>query len=119
MHILGGCIYCESLFILIKNTLFNCLTGFMNFSFGNVLFPGEFPQIICGDLYSVSHVKTCYCFSKICIYAQISCSRHSKFVKIIPILMHRIASAVFVYISFPTSTRMIWLDTCPVNSGQK
>ena len=39
-------------------------------------------------------------------YAQISCSRHSKFVKIVPILMHRIASAVFVYISFPASTKM-------------
>ena len=34
-------------------------------------------------------------------YPQISCSCHSKFVKITPILMHRLASAVFVYISFP------------------
>ena len=52
-------------------------------------------------------------------YAQISCSRHSKFVKIIPILMHRIASAVFFYISFPASTKMFWLVTCSANSGQR
>ena len=52
-------------------------------------------------------------------YAQIFCSRHSKFVKIIPILMHHIASAVFVYISFLASTKMFSLVTCPANSGQK
>ena len=52
-------------------------------------------------------------------YAQISCSCHSKFVKIISILMHRIAITVFVYISFPASTKMFWLVTCPTNSGQK
>ena len=52
-------------------------------------------------------------------YTQISCSRHSKFVKIIPILMHCIASAVFVYTSSPASTKMFWLITCPANSGQK
>ena len=52
-------------------------------------------------------------------YAKISCSRHSKFAKIISILMHRIASAVFVYISFPASTKRFWLVTCPTNSGQK
>ena len=34
-------------------------------------------------------------------YAQISCSCHSKFMKIISILMHRIAITVFVYLSFP------------------
>ena len=34
-------------------------------------------------------------------YAQISCSCHSKFVKIISILMHRIAITVFVYIRQP------------------
>ena len=51
-------------------------------------------------------------------YAQISCSRHSKFVKIIPILMHCIASAAFVYTSFPASTKMFWLVTCPANSEQ-
>ena len=33
-------------------------------------------------------------------YAQISCSRHLKFVKIISNLMHRIGITVFVYISF-------------------
>ena len=38
-------------------------------------------------------------------YAQISCSGHAKFAKIIFILMHRIAISVFVYISFPTSTK--------------
>ena len=52
-------------------------------------------------------------------YPQISCSCHSKFEKTIPILMHRIASAVFVYISFPVSTKMFWLVSCPTNSGQK
>ena len=52
-------------------------------------------------------------------YAQISCSCHSKFVKIISILMHRIAITVFVYISFPASTKLFWLVTCPTNSGQK
>ena len=52
-------------------------------------------------------------------YAQISCSRHSKFVKIIPILMHRIASAVFVCITFPASTKTFWLVTTAANSGQK
>ena len=52
-------------------------------------------------------------------YAQISCCCHSKFVKIISILMHRIAITVFVYISFPASTKMFWLVTCPANSGQK
>ena len=52
-------------------------------------------------------------------YAQISCSCHSKFVKIISILMNRIAIAVFVYISFPASTKIFWLVTCPTNSGQK
>ena len=50
---------------------------------------------------------------------QISCSRHSKFVQIIPILMRRIANAVFVYISFPASAKIFWLLTCPANSGQK
>ena len=52
-------------------------------------------------------------------YAQISCSCHSKFVKIIFILVHRIAITVFVCISFPASTKMFWLVTCPTNSGQK
>ena len=52
-------------------------------------------------------------------YAQISCCCHSKFVKIISILMHHIAITVFVYISFPASTKMFWLVTCPTNSGQK
>ena len=52
-------------------------------------------------------------------YAQISCSCHSKFVKIISILMNCIAIAVFVYISFPASTKIFWLVTCPTNSGQK
>ena len=52
-------------------------------------------------------------------YAQISCSCHSKFVKIISILMHRIAITVFVYISFHASTKMFWLVTCSTNSGQK
>ena len=52
-------------------------------------------------------------------YAQISCSCHSKFGKIISILMNRIAIAVFVYISFPASTKIFWLVTCPTNSGQK
>ena len=51
-------------------------------------------------------------------YAQISCSCHSKFVKIISILKHRIAITVLVYISFPASTKMFWLVTCPTNSGQ-
>ena len=138
---------------------------------------------VCRVLCSVSHVKTCYSFSKICkskiefftnirmaktaekkntqilryncstkwprkqekkivnlilenampkaitevyfellvtnFYAQISCNCHSKFVKIRPILMNRIASAVFVYKSFPASTKMFWLVTCPANSGQK
>ena len=39
--------------------------------------------------------------------------------KIIPILVHRIASAVFFYIGFPASVKMFWLVTCPANSGQK
>ena len=52
-------------------------------------------------------------------FAQISCSCHLKFVKIISILMHRIAITVFVYISFPASTKMFWLVTCPTNSEQK
>ena len=52
-------------------------------------------------------------------YAQISCSRHSKFVKIISILMHRIAIAVFVYIGFIASTNTFWLVICPTNSAQK
>ena len=52
-------------------------------------------------------------------YAQISCSCHSKFVKMISILMHCIAITVFVYLSFPKSTKMFWLATCPANSGQK
>ena len=43
-------------------------------------------------------------------YAQISCSCHSKFVKIISILMHLIAITVFVYINFPSSTKMFWLN---------
>ena len=51
-------------------------------------------------------------------YAQISCSGHLKFVKIISILMH-IAITVFVYISFPASTKMFGLVTCPANSRQK
>ena len=51
-------------------------------------------------------------------YAQIS-RCHSKFVKIISIPMHRIAINVFVYISFPASTKMFWFVTCPTNSGQK
>ena len=42
-------------------------------------------------------------------YAQISCNGHAKFAKIIFILMHRIAIAVFVYISFPTSTKKFCL----------
>ena len=52
-------------------------------------------------------------------YTQISCSRHSKFVKIISVLMFRIAITAFVYISFPASTKMFWLVICPTNSGQK
>ena len=52
-------------------------------------------------------------------YTQISGSRHSKFVKIVPILIHGIASVVFIYISFPASTKMFWLDTCFAVSGQK
>ena len=52
-------------------------------------------------------------------YAQIFCNRHSKFVKIIPILMLRTFSAVFVYISFPPLIKLFWLVTCPTNSGQK
>ena len=52
-------------------------------------------------------------------HAQISCSCHSKFVKIISILMLRVAITVFVYISFPASTKTFWLVTCPTNSGQK
>ena len=52
-------------------------------------------------------------------HVQISSSRHSKFVKITPILMHRIATAAFVYISFPASTKVFWLVTCPTDSGQK
>ena len=40
-------------------------------------------------------------------YAQISCSHHSKFVKFTLILMNRIASAVFAYICFPASTKML------------
>ena len=51
-------------------------------------------------------------------YAQISCSFHSKFVKIISILRHCIAITVLVYISFPASTKMFLLVTCPTNSGQ-
>ena len=42
-------------------------------------------------------------------YAQIFCNRHSKFVKIIRILMHRTVSAVFVYISFPAFIKLFWL----------
>ena len=52
-------------------------------------------------------------------YAQISCSCHSKSVKIISILMHRKAIVVLVYISFPASTKIFWLNTCPTNLGQK
>ena len=52
-------------------------------------------------------------------YAQISFSCHSKFMKIISILMHRIAITVFVCLSFPASTKMFWLVTCTANSGQK
>ena len=52
-------------------------------------------------------------------HAQISCNRHSKFVKITPILIHCIATAIFVYISFPASAKVFWLVTCPANSGQK
>ena len=52
-------------------------------------------------------------------YAQISCSCHSKFEKIISILMLRIAITVSVYISFPASAKMFWLVTCPTNLGQK
>ena len=48
-------------------------------------------------------------------YAQISCSCHSKFMKIISILMLRIAITVFVYISLPASTKMFGLVTCPTN----
>ena len=44
-------------------------------------------------------------------YTQISCSRHSKFVKILPIFMHLTVSAVFVYLSFPASTKLIWSVT--------
>ena len=50
-------------------------------------------------------------------YAQIYCSCHSNFVKIISILIHRLAITVFVYISFPASIKMFWLVTCPTNSG--
>ena len=50
---------------------------------------------------------------------QISCSCHSKFLKIISILMHRTAIFVFVYISFPASTKIFWLVTSPTNSRQK
>ena len=50
-------------------------------------------------------------------YAQTSCSCLSKFVKIISILIHRIAITVLVYISFPTSGKMFWSVTCPTNSG--
>ena len=50
-------------------------------------------------------------------FAQIPCSCHLKFVKIISVLMHRIAITVFDYIRFPTSTKMFWLATCPTNSG--
>ena len=52
-------------------------------------------------------------------FAQISCSCHSKLMKIISILMLHIAITVFVYISFPALTKMFWLVTCPTNSGQK
>ena len=52
------------------------------------------------------------------LYAEISCSCHSKFLKIISILIHRIAITVFVYISFPASTKMFWLVICPTNSAQ-
>ena len=48
-------------------------------------------------------------------YAQISCSCHSKFVKIISVLMHHINITVFVYISFPASTKMFWLVSYPTN----
>ena len=40
-------------------------------------------------------------------YAQISCSVHLKFVKIITILMHLSVCTVFVYVSFPASTKLI------------
>ena len=52
-------------------------------------------------------------------YGQISCSFYSKFVKIISSLIHRIVIIVFVYISFPTSTKMFWLVIYPTNSEQK
>ena len=52
-------------------------------------------------------------------YAQISCSRHSKFIKIIFTLMHRGVSAVVAYIRFPALTKLIWLVICPTNSEQK
>ena len=52
-------------------------------------------------------------------YAQISCSCHSKFVKIITIFMYRIAITVFVYISFSASTKMFRLVTSLANLGQK
>ena len=52
-------------------------------------------------------------------HVQISCSCHSKFMKITPILMHHIATAVFVYIRFTAPINLFRLVACPVNSGQK
>ena len=52
-------------------------------------------------------------------YAQISCRRHLKLMKIILILIHCAVCVVFVYINFPAWTKLNWLVTCPTKSRQK
>ena len=52
-------------------------------------------------------------------YAQISCSRHLKLMKIILIVIHCAVSVVFIYRNFPAWTKLNWLVTCPTKSRQK
>ena len=52
-------------------------------------------------------------------YAQNSISRNSNIVKIFTILIHCTVNVGFIYISFPASTKLIWLVACPTNLVQK
>ena len=67
-HLLIEWIYCKSLVILIENIPFNCLTRLCTFLLPIPFSPVNFHKYdkVYGDLCSVSHAKTWYCFSKVC-----------------------------------------------------
>ena len=61
----------------------------------------------CFSLHPIIHVINLLFNDVICIY--FPC----------PFILLHLLSTVFVYISFPASTKMFWLVICPTNSEQK